>query len=101
MKHLSKFNEELDYKRQLELQKKAREEFEKARLEEIENRRKQTSGKYLSELEEKSMKQKQLDEQVEERKVLADRTIQGILSSQHGKTDFKDRLIELLNDYGF
>jgi hypothetical protein len=101
MKHLSKFNEELDYKRQLELQQKAREDFEKARLEEIEKRRKETSGKYLSELEEKSMKQKQLDEQVEERKVLADRTIQGILSSQHGKTDFKDRLIELLNDYGF
>lgn len=101
MKHISKFNEELDYKRQLELQRKAREEFEKARQEEIENRRKQSSGKYLSELEEKSIKQKQIDDQVQERKILADRTIQGILSTQHGKTDFKDKLIQLLEEYGF
>jgi hypothetical protein len=99
MKHIKLFNEEADYLSSLRAQTKAREDFERQREEEIEKYR--HSGKHLSNLETDVQKRKTTDEIVEERRLLVDRAIQGILASEQGRSDFKTKLIQLLEEHGF
>jgi len=101
MKHIKPFNEEADYLSSLRAQTKAREEFERQREEEIEKYRQEHSGKHLSKIETDVQKRRTTDEIVEERRILADRVIQGILATEQGKSDFKYKLIQLLEEHGF
>lgn len=101
MKHLKSFNEELDYLSSLRQQTKAREEFQKQKEEEIEKYRQEHTGKHLSKIEADIQKKRTTDEIVEERRILADRVIQGILATEQGRSDFKTKLIQLLEENGF
>jgi len=101
MKHIKPFKEEADYLSSLRAQTKAREEFERQRQEEIEKYRQEHSGKHLSKIETDVQKRRTTDEIVEERRILADRVIQGILATEQGKSDFKAKLIQLLEENGF
>lgn len=100
MKHLKAFNEELNYLDSLKIQSKTREDWEASKEEEMQKIRQEKSDKHKSELD-KSLSVKPTDEIVEERRMLTHRTIQGILSTEQGKTDFREKLISLLNEYGF
>ena len=100
MKHLKAFNEELNYLDSLKIQSKAREDWEASKEEEMQKIRQEKSDKHKSELD-KSLSVKPTDEIVEERRMLTHRIIQVILSTEQGKTDFREKLISLLNEYGF
>ena len=95
MKHIKSYNEELDYLDSLRLQTKAREDFERRKGEEGH------SGNHLSKLETDRRIKITTDQIIEERRILADRVIQGILASERGKSNFKNKLIELLEENGF
>jgi hypothetical protein len=97
MKHIKKFNEDLDYLQSLEIQRKAREEFEKSKDEEVENLRGKSG--HLDTLYKQSKQEKNIDIIIEERRILVQKVIDGILESERGKSDFKDNLIVLLNKY--
>jgi hypothetical protein len=100
MKHIKAFNEELNYLDSLKIQSKAREDWEASREEEMRRIRQEQADKNKAELD-KSLSVRSTDDIVEERRMLAHRTIQGILSTEQGKTDFREKLISLLNEYGF
>jgi hypothetical protein len=100
MKHLKSFNEELNYLDSLKMQSKAREDWETSKEEEMQKIGQEKSAKHKAEIN-KYSSVRPTDEIVEERRMLAHRTIQGILSTEQGKTDFREKLISLLNEYGF
>jgi Glu-tRNA(Gln) amidotransferase subunit E-like FAD-binding protein len=74
MKHLRKF-EELEYKDMLAAQTTARQDFEKAEEERIEQKRKETSGKYLPELQAQSDKRISSDKIELERREIVQKVI--------------------------
>mgnify|MGYP003334618531 CR=1 FL=1 len=101
MKHLRKF-EELEYKDMLAAQTKARQDFEKSEQEKIEQRRKETQGKYLPELEAETKKRVSSDKAEEERREIVQKVIDGLvkdLNNHAGYQSFKEELLAFLNEF--
>lgn len=99
MKHVKKWNEELSWKDMLKQQSDTRKNWEKSKEEEIEELRRKSSG-YKEDLLRQSNTRKIEDEIIEDRKLLTQRVIEGILLSEKGKSHFKSQLIALLNEHG-
>jgi len=101
MKHLRKF-EELEYKDMLAAQTKARQDFEKAEEERIEQKRKETQGKYLPELEAETKKRITTDKTEDERREIVQKVIDGLvkdLNNNPGYQSFKEELLAFLNEF--
>lgn len=101
MRHLRKF-EELEYKDMLVSQNKARQDFEKAEDEKIEQRRKETSGKYLQELEGDTKKRKLSSQEEDERRDIVQKVIDGLvadLNNNPGYQSFKEELLAFLGEF--
>ncbi len=101
MKHLRKF-EELEYKDMLAAQTKARKDFEKAEEERIEQKRKETQGKYLPELEAETNKRIAGDKTEEERREIVQKVIDGLvkdLNNNAGYQSFKEELLAFLAEF--
>ena len=101
MKHLRKF-EELEYKDMLAAQTTARQDFEKAEEERIEQKRKETSGKYLPELQAQSDKRISSDKIELERREIVQKVIDGLvkdLNNDPGYQSFKEELLAFLGEF--
>ena len=101
MKHLRKF-EEIEYRDMLAAQTKARQDFEKAEEEGIEQRRKKTSGKYLPELEVDARKRLSTSKEEDERRVIVQKVIDGLvadLNNNTGYQSFKEELLTFLGEF--
>jgi len=101
MKHLRKF-EELEYKDVLAAQANARQDFEKAEDERIEQRRKETSGKYLPELQAQTDKRISSSKTELERKEIVQKVVDGLLkdlNSDPGYQSFKEELLIFLGEF--
>lgn len=101
MKHLKKF-EELDYLTVLKKQRELDQELDKARMQEIENKRKEVSGQHLTKLSSDAEKQSEMQRNLEERRELTHLVLQSILYSEQKKDgfdNFKEDLKDLLNKY--
>jgi hypothetical protein len=100
MKHLQKF-EDLDYKSKLAAETKLRQDFEKSEDEKIEQRRKETSDKYLSELEANN-KKRQSSQEEDERRDIVQKVIDGLvadLNNNPGYQSFKEELLTFLGEF--
>jgi hypothetical protein len=101
MKHLQKF-EDLDYKSKLAAETKLRQDFEKSEDEKIEQRRKETSGRYLPELEAGSKKRQLSSQEEDERKEIVQKVIDGLvadLNNNPGYQSFKEELLTFLGEF--
>ena len=85
--------EKLTYLEVLKKQKEISDEYNN-----IENRE---ENKELPKLKKHYIDRKKEDEIFEERKIIVNRVIEGILSSEKGKSDFKEKLLHLLKNSGF
>lgn len=102
MKHLKKFNEELDYLSRLKKDKQLDTEFSAAREQEIEDLRLKTTGNHLPTiLKDKSKRETTSTEEVE-RKELTQKVIDGLVAqfnNKPGYDSFKEELVAFLEGF--
>jgi hypothetical protein len=101
MKHIKKF-ENLDFKSKLEIEKKIKDEFEKASQERTEEIRSNLSGKHLPKIQiENEEKDKQFFV-TKERREITQRVIDGLvndLNNKPGWLSFKEELLAFLDEF--
>ena len=89
------------YTQLLQVEKMVRDQFEKERLETLQAQAEKIRQDYLDRLKAEANSREAADRLLPERTLLVQRTIEAILVSQQGKSDFKEKLDQLLKDYSF
>lgn len=99
MKKWSEFNEGAynDFLKKERDMKRSYDQHEEMRSEEIRAGKK---GIYKSKIESDSVESRSKHNRYEERNEIIDRVLQGLLSSERGKNEFKQKLIDLLDSEG-
>lgn len=106
MKHLKTF-EDLDYRGQIEAENKFRRSREELRDNQIEQRRKETTGKYLPELmADKKKRDEEFDKTgpgaIYNRKVIVDKVVTGLMNDLNkvpGYQSFREELLAFLDEF--
>jgi len=90
MKHLKRFNEELDYLGRLKMETEIGRQFSQDNEKEVEKRRQEVTGKELGKIKSQNKSRKTLEEREEERREITQVVIDSIIYSNLKKKGFEN-----------